>query len=208
MRNKISLFIQLPGNSKMNNKFHNKYRISSTRLQNWDYGWNASYFITICVKNRKHFFGEILDGEMQLSDIGEYANQFWNEITNHFPFVTLDAFVVMPNHIHGIVIIDKPGDGKKLSNDAPDDAMVNTNPIYPHKNQQMANISPKPGSLSTIIRSYKSVVTKNARQIHPDFVWQSRFNDHIIRNDISFQRIKNYIINNPRNWDNDNFNKE
>ncbi len=187
---------------------------------------------------------------MRLSDIGEYANQFWNEITNHFPFVILDSFVVMPNHIHGIVIIDKPYDGKKSSNGATDDAVDgtpggasdggtdgsrdvacnvsttttpttttntadnmdtnntnnNTNFGYHHKNQQMANIPPKSGSLSTIIRSYKSVVTKNARKIHPDFEWQSRFNDHIIRNKNSFQRIRNYIINNPRNWDNDKFN--
>lgn len=184
---------------------------------------------------------------MQLSNIGEYANQFWNEITNHFPFVILDAFVVMPNHIHGIVIIDKPYDGKKSSKGATGGAVDgapcgatdgatdgrdvacnvttvtntttntaanmdtnntnnNTNFGYHHKNQQMANIPPKSGSLSTIIRSYKSVVTKNARQIHPDFEWQSRFNDHIIRNKNSFQRIRNYIINNPRNWDNDKFN--
>ena len=71
----------------------------------------------------------------------------------------------------------------------------------------MANISPKPGSVSTIVRSYKSVVTKNARKIHADFGWQTRFHDHIIRNDKSFHNISNYIINNPKKWNNDKFHK-
>ncbi|MFP4622282.1 MAG: transposase, partial [Bacteroidales bacterium] len=73
------------------------------------------------------------------------------------------------------------------------------------KNQFMSNISPKPGSVSTIIRSYKSIVTKHARKINPAFAWQSRFYDHIIRNDRSYERIKQYIIDNPKNWKNDRF---
>jgi len=89
-------------------KFQKKDRIESNRLQNWDYSSNAAYFITICTKNRKHFFGKIFKGKMQLSEIGKMANIYWNEIPEHFPFVKLDAFVVMPNHVHGINIIDKP----------------------------------------------------------------------------------------------------
>ena len=75
------------------------------------------------------------------------------------------------------------------------------------KNEQMAKISPKPGSISTIIRSYKSVVSKNARKIDPYFGWQSRFHDHIIRNNISFNKIQNYITNNPLMWNEDKFYK-
>ena len=92
----------------MTEKFQNKYRISSARLQNWDYGSDAAYFVTICTQNREHYFGEIFNGVMQLSEIGEMANKFWLEIPNHFPFVELDEFVVMPNHVHGIIIINKP----------------------------------------------------------------------------------------------------
>ena len=92
----------------MPDKFQNKYRIASTRLQNWDYGSNAAYFITICTKKRKHFFGEIINKEMQLNDAGKLAEQYWLEIPNHFPFIELGNFVVMPNHMHGILIIDKP----------------------------------------------------------------------------------------------------
>ena len=93
----------------MPDKFQNKYRISSARLQHWDYGSDALYFVTICTQNREHYFGEIADGKMQLSETGKMANRFWFEIPNHFPFVQLGEFVVMPNHVHGIIIIDKTG---------------------------------------------------------------------------------------------------
>jgi REP element-mobilizing transposase RayT len=95
----------------MAQKFQNKYRIPSTRLQNWDYGWNAPYFVTICTQNREYDFGNIVDGKMQLSEIGKLAEKYWHEIPQHFLFVKLDAFVVMPNHVHGIIVIDKPNDG-------------------------------------------------------------------------------------------------
>lgn len=93
------------------NKFQNKYRIPSARLQHWNYGWNAPYFVTICTKNRKCFFGNITDGKKELSEIGKIAEKYWLEISNHFPFVKLDTFVVMPNHIHVIIVIDKPNNG-------------------------------------------------------------------------------------------------
>ncbi|MES2776162.1 MAG: hypothetical protein V4722_18435 [Bacteroidota bacterium] len=88
-------------------KYKGKYRISSARLANWDYTSNGSYFITICTKDRIHFFGEISNDEMHLTEIGILAEKFWFEIPEHFPFVELGNFVVMPNHIHGIIIIDK-----------------------------------------------------------------------------------------------------
>ena len=88
-------------------KFKGKYRISSARLQNWDYGWNALYFITICTQNRELFFGEIINHKMQLSEIGELSKKYWFEIPEKFSFIKLDEFVVMPNHIHGIIEIAK-----------------------------------------------------------------------------------------------------
>jgi hypothetical protein len=80
----------------MNNKFKNKYRIQSIRLQNWDYGWNGLYFVTICTKNRKCFFGDIVDGKMNLSRIGIIADILWYEIKNHAQNIELDEFTVMP----------------------------------------------------------------------------------------------------------------
>lgn len=165
-------------------KYKNKYRIASTRLQTWDYGSNAAYFVTICTKNRQHFFGKIRNGKMQLSDIGRMAHKYWNEIPEHFPFVKLDAFVVMPNHVHGVIIIDKTDggwDGRKN------------------------RFGPQSRNLASIVRGYKIGVTKNARKINPNFAWQPRFHDHIIRNEPSFERIATYIINNPLNWKTDRF---
>ena len=180
----------------MSEKYLNKYRIKSSRLPNYDYVSNGMYFITICTHNRKFYFGDIVDKEIQLSEIGKLAHKFWAEIPQHFPFVHLGEFVVMPNHTHGILIIDKPNDFMN-----PEINQTNEN-----KNEFMSNISPKPGSISTIIRSYKSAVTKQAKKYNPYFAWQTRFHDHIIRDDRAFQKISNYIIKNPSKWTEDKFN--
>lgn len=95
-------------------KYHNKYRIPSSRLQNWDYGSNASYFVTICTLNRTHIFGTIENGEMLLNDIGKKAETCFIDIPVHFPFVEMGAFVVMPNHVHAIIIINKPVETQDL----------------------------------------------------------------------------------------------
>jgi putative transposase len=104
-------------------KFKNQYRIQSARLQDWDYGKNGAYFITICSKNREYFFGDISRPSdcrseweetlhatslpiMKLSQIGELAQQYWMEIPNHFSFIELGEFIVMPNHMHGILFIN------------------------------------------------------------------------------------------------------
>ena len=94
----------------MSDKFLNKYRIRSTRAPWWDYRNNAAYFVTICTQNREHYFGGITDGKIALSEIGQIAQKYWMEIPTHFPFVQLDAFVVMPNHVHGIIIVNKIDD--------------------------------------------------------------------------------------------------
>ncbi len=189
-------------------KFQNKYRIPSARLQSWDYGANGLYFVTICTKNREHFFGEIQNGEMILSEIGILANKYWNEIPEHFPFAILDAFVVMPNHVHGIIVIDKPDIGNNGNADANIDAIVETQNFASLRVQQQSEnkFGPQSKNLASVIRGFKIGVTTNARSIHADFAWQPRFHDHIIRNNESHERIKNYIINNPKKWVEDKFN--
>lgn len=87
-------------------KFQNKYRIQSTRIQNWDYGWAGSYYITICTRDREYYFGDVVDGKMILSGIGIIAYNMWHEIKNHGNNVELGEFVVMPDHIHGILILN------------------------------------------------------------------------------------------------------
>ncbi len=194
----------------MDDKFQNKYRISSTRLQNWDYGWNAPYFVTICTKNREHYFGEIVDGEMHFSEIGKIAQQFWREIPDHFPFVILDAFVIMPNHVHGIIVINKTDDGRNIGGGNGCGNVVETqNFASLRQNRKQLRpknkFGPQSQNLASIVRGYKTGVKKHATMNIIDFEWQPRFNDHIIRDNQSFDRIQNYINTNIKNWKNDDF---
>jgi len=187
-------------------KFQNKYRLQSARQQKWDYRSVGAYFITICTHGRECYFGKITNGKMKLSEVGILADVFWYEIKNHEKNVNLGEFVVMPNHIHGILV---------LTTDYREPPIVETLHAtslpqpqlqpQPFKNEFMANISPKSGSVSTIIRSYKSVITKHAHRLGFAMEWQERFHDHIIRDGDEYQRISKYISNNPQNWKKDNF---
>lgn len=199
----------------MAEKYQNKYRIASARARWWDYGLNGGYFITICTQNRMHYFGKIREGVMVLNEIGKLVEQYWIEIPHHFPFVALGSFVVMPNHFHGIIVIDKmDGDGDRdtdfvgtpnlgVSTDDTDDT------DNPQKSIKTGGKNPnwKPGTVGVIINQYKRMVTINARKIQADFGWQSRFHDRIIRNDSAYQRIQEYIESNVDKWNEDEFSK-
>ncbi|NKI26501.1 hypothetical protein HCG49_07990 [Arenibacter sp. 6A1] len=216
----------------MSDKFQNKYRIPSARMKNWDYSWNAPYFVTICTKNKEHFFGEVVTttdlgtSTMELSETGKMAEKYWSEIPQHFPFVALGAYVVMPNHVHGVIIIHKTDDrinGEKndrgsvvetpklgvSTNKSLDDAISNnstTNPYTPMNRTASASQKWKSGTLGVIINQYKRICTINARKIHAGFAWQPRFYDHIIRSNESFLEIETYIHENPEKWSHDKFN--
>jgi REP element-mobilizing transposase RayT len=190
----------------MADKFKNKYRIQSARLQNWDYSWNAPYFITICTHNRQCFFGEITNGKMKLSKIGKIIETEWLKTFEMRPDMNLEMgeFIVMPNHFHAIIIIGE-NDFNRRCGLQRRDAMhcVSTHADTNHiKNK----FGPQSKNLASIIRGFKIGVTKNARKINSDFAWQTRFHDHIIRNDESYKSISEYIINNPSKWDDDKFN--
>lgn len=165
--------------------FKNKYRIASARLRGWDYSNAGYYFVTICTRNHEHHFGQIRDGEMHLSAVGEIAACYWREIPQHHANVELDEFVIMPNHVHGIVVIcEKKADMLPVTH-------------LPG----MSAISPKAGSLSVVIRSYKSAVSRWAGlNGYPGFAWQERFYDRIVRNEESLNRIRQYILGNPVKW--------
>ncbi|KKP60240.1 MAG: hypothetical protein UR54_C0016G0005 [Candidatus Roizmanbacteria bacterium GW2011_GWA2_34_18] len=181
----------------MSDKFKDKYRIQSSRLLNWDYSSNGYYFITICTKERKHFFGEIINNVMRLLKIGEIAQKYWLEIPKHFSFIELDEFVVMPNHIHGIVAIKNVFDIKcrdVINHVSTDNVKKN---IY-------SKITPmNKHSLGKIIRWFKGRTTFEIRKTESKFSWQSRFYDNIIRNEKSFCYIRKYIKENPMNWEED-----
>ncbi len=189
-------------------KFRNNYRIPSARAQWWDYGRDAAYFITICTKDRKFYFGDVLRGLMELSESGMIANRYWLEIPEHFPFVRLGAFIVMPNHIHGILIIKQTANSDE-STDAQSGRLSESS-----ESSEFSETPKKPGgnnpqwhsgTIGVIINQYKRICTINARKANSDFGWQSRFHDHIIRNNMEFERIANYINNNPANWMKDKF---
>lgn len=201
----------------MSDKFQNKYRIESARLQNWDYGSNASYFVTICTQHRICFFGDVVGGAMVLNDIGKIVETEWLKTFEMRPDMNLfmGEFVVMPNHFHAIIGIGENEYNTQQHNTQRRDAMhcvsttndTNDTTATGKKNATQNHFGPQSKNLASIIRGFKSAVTTGARMIHADFAWQSRFHDHIIRNDESFQRISNYIINNPSKWTDDTFYK-
>lgn len=129
----------------------------------------GAYFVTICTRDRIPHFGEIRGGVMGLSMIGDIAHRYWQEIPDHFPHVTLDEWIVMPNHMHGIVVIGDapPSPRRDVAMQRLYDDRANRN--NPHPDPAMAAISPKPGSLSTIIRSFKSACTREIRAAHPRY---------------------------------------
>ena len=176
-------------------KFKGKYRIPSARWAAWDYGSNAAYFITICTAGRAHYFGEIATGEMVLTPVGRAAWDCWYQIPAHFPFVVLDEFVVMPNHIHGIVVIDKPVAPVGMVETQNTASLPHPPPSAP-KNR----FGPQSQNLASIVRGFKIGVTKFARQNNIPFAWQARYHDHVIRNAGEHERIRRYIAENPQKW--------
>jgi REP element-mobilizing transposase RayT len=181
-------------------KFQNKYRLKSARAEWHDYGGGA-YFITVCTKQKEHFFGEINDGKMQLSPIGKYLSENLHNITQHYSYAEIPLFVVMPNHWHAIVFID--------GNQTPENDSPTRSDVARHVStttETMMNIRAKKGWLSVAIGGIKSSITKFANTNKIDFAWQTRFHDHIIRDTTEMNRIADYIENNPITWQTDCFN--
>jgi putative transposase len=133
------------------NKYKNKYRTQTFRANWWNYGWGGAYFITICTKDREHYFGYVASGEMNLNHSGLVAEKIWKEIPDHFPFAKLDEFVIMPNHIHGILILES-GPVEEASPKKSGGFAGNKNPML-HDN------------LSRIIRWYKGRCTFEIRRL-------------------------------------------
>jgi REP element-mobilizing transposase RayT len=159
----------------------------SIRLKDYDYSSPGEYFVTICTHQRECSFGEIVEGEIRFSAIGEIADRCWREIPAHFTHVELDEYVVMPNHIHGIIII------------CPSVGVHHDEPLRKHAFQHTI-----PQSLGSIIRAYKGAVSRECRKCgFGVFRWQRNYYEHIIRDDTELDRIREYIINNPLKWQED-----
>lgn len=159
----------------------------SIRLKGYDYSQPGAYFVTICTQNRACLFGDVVDGKMRLNDIGRIVEQCWYHIPVHFAHVQLDAFMVMPNHVHGIIVLVDSGNvGATHASPLP------TRPRGPQRK-----------SIASIVGSFKSTVTKRINDYRgtPGLpVWQRNYYEHIIRDEQSLIRIREYIANNPFQW--------
>ncbi len=185
------------------------HKRQSTRLKGFDYGSEALYFITICSNDRIHLFGEITDEEMNLNDCGKMALQCWMEIPHHFPHTRLHEFIIMPNHIHGIIEIVENMGGGFVGAKNMDGGFVGAKNISPLQNPTPFKSPEK--TIGSIVRGFKIGVTKWLRNEFPDtftknrVVWQRNYYDRIIRDTHESERISKYIRENSQNWNKDKF---
>jgi REP element-mobilizing transposase RayT len=158
-----------------------KHHRRSIRLQEYDYSQDGAYFVTICTSDRACIFGEVIDGTMYLNDAGRIVRAAWDETPDHHPWALLDAFVLMPNHVHGIIVLD--GDSLRAG----------------HRPAPTV----KRSSLPDIIRAFKSFSAHkvNAARHTPGVpMWQRGYYEHIIRNEQTLNAMRQYIAHNPANW--------
>jgi putative transposase len=173
----------------------------SIRWIEHDYTSEGAYFVTICTSLRRSYFGDIVNGQMNLSDMGRIADQCWREIPKHFENVELDEYKVMPNHVHGIVMIT---DSVRTRHTVGTRHVVSQQNDEPHR--KFGPLAAK--SLHTIIGSFKSAVTKQIHAKGLAFAWQSRFHDRIIRDEKEMNNIRRYIDDNPAKWEFDRENPD
>jgi putative transposase len=211
----------------------NRHHRRSIRLKGYDYTQPGAYFVTLVTYERMPLFGEIVNGEMRLNDIGRVAERCWLDIPSHFPHVALDAFVIMPNHVHGILwIIESPpgtAETERAKNFSPPSPpspspLSPPSPLPPPSPLSRIPSSTRPPSSSqppptehprgtsktigSVIRGFKIGVTQWVRQNTDIYiVWQRNYYDRIIRNERALNAIRQYIIENPRRWQMDRENE-
>jgi putative transposase len=187
------------GNGKYDPDIHHR---RSIRLQVYDYSQAGAYFITICTKNRECLFGEIVSVERRLNDAGMMVQAVWDEIPVHYPGTDIDAFIVILNHIHGVVVIVGAAPcGRPGSAHAQNGQQVG--------NRQPQGVAPTGLSLPDVVHRFKTVTTKryadgvkrNGWSMFPGKLWQRNYWEHIVRNEPELNRIREYIHNNPARWE-------
>jgi putative transposase len=202
-----------------------KHHRRSIRLKGYDYTQEGAYYFTICCHQRQCLLGEIKDGVMHLNLVGATVQAVWDSLPRYFPLIELDAFVIMPNHVHGIIVItNNPGNCNPNYNSTPHvnpecrgEAFVpgchNTPPQF-----LSANASPFPGcnstslprgtesgSIGAILQNFKSVATRRVNRItrNSGTLWQRNYHEEIIRNQKAYENIRRYIGENPLSWEED-----
>jgi putative transposase len=159
--------------------FRKRYRIPSARYPGWDYRWAGVYSVTICTRGRIRCLGDVVEGQVDLSPLGVVVAEEWLKIPRHHPRVHLDEWIIMPDHMHGILIFHD-----KTTDQRPDTSC------------------PRAQSLGTVIGQFKSDVTKRIwwNLKRPEFAWQPRFHDVILRKPADLERLRAYIRDNPARW--------
>ena len=199
-----------------------KHERRSIRLKGYDYAEPGAYFVTVCTRDRACLFGHVVNGEMHLNEAGEIAQRCWEDIPTHFPSVELDAFVIMPNHVHGIVVITDtpqttcaakttgsisrgseiviPCKGEASDSRGSSLGVTDASPLRQRPN------GTQPGSLSAIMQNFKSISTRrmNAARGAPGTpVWLRNYYEHVVRNEQELTAFREYILANPARWDDD-----
>ena len=180
---------------KFNPDIHHR---RSVRLREYDYYSAGAYFVTICVFQRECLFGEVVDGEMLLNDAGNIVQAAWYDLPNHYPYVELDEFVIMPNHFHGVIVIasfDIVEAGLAIAGSV--GAGLKPAPTMPEQHV-------KRHGLPEIVRAFKTFSARriNTLRNNPGCpVWQRNYYEHVIRNEGDLANIRQYIANNPLKWD-------
>ncbi len=176
--------------------FKNKYRVESTRLPAWNYSSAGYYYVTICTKDRAHFLGDVRTGDVALTEIGEIVAEEWLKTEIVRPNVKLDEWIIMPNHLHGILLITH-----QIKNVETPRRGVST---PQHTKTLAASKKWAANTLGSIIGQFKGKCTKRIRaQGFNEFAWQMRFFDRIIRSEEALYKARHYIASNPVNWDKD-----
>jgi REP element-mobilizing transposase RayT len=173
---------------ELHDKLHNR---RSIRLPGYDYAQAGAYFITICSYDRLELFGEIIDGTMRLSEFGSVVKSAWDDLPSHYSHVITDAIIIMPNHIHGIVVLVGAG-------------------LKPAPTKAIESMGPKKHALPEIIRGLKTFSSRRINERRHTLgipVWQRGYFEHVIRDDGSINRIREYIAQNPMHWDIDRENR-
>jgi len=190
--------------TKYNPHIHHR---RSIRLRSYDYSLPGGYFVTICTQHRECILGKIQNRQVVLNNVGIMVKNIWNELPDKYPGVEIDQFIIMPNHIHGIIVIVGagpracPGISGNVSHD----------PMQPSIKGQPQGVAPTCISLPDIVHRFKSYTTARYRNYVERFnwrpfqgrLWQRNYFERIIRNDDEMNRIREYILNNPLSWEED-----
>ena len=179
----------------------NRHHRQSIRLRGYDYTQAGAYFVTIVIQNRELLLGEIVDRVMRLNDYGRVVLEEWNKLPARFSSVTLDASAIMPNHLHGIIMIGVDGKGKASAEHGVANAKISSADALP-----LHPIGPISGSLGAIVQNFKSTSSRRINTLRDTpgaKLWQRNYYERVVRNDRELNAIRQYVIANPLNWESD-----